>query len=76
MAQRKNSQAKSQDVTVDELIDGLNSLARRAAQSNMDTASRIFYTAKEELVYWAAALEVQDVTNVNARDYFVNHHMR
>lgn len=53
------------------LIRGLNTLIAHASSADMATASRILYTAKEELVHWAVNMDFHET----AEDRFINHHL-
>ncbi len=68
--QDKTDEQHKDDVMVS-IINGLNVLIAQASGADMGTASRILYTAKEELVHWAVDMNFHE----SCKDRFINQHL-
>lgn len=53
------------------IINGVNSLISMAQTTNMGTAAKILYIAKEELVHWAVSMNFHETDT----DRFINSHL-
>lgn len=62
---------KRKDDAMASIISGLNVLIAQASGADMGMASRILYTAKEELVHWAVDMNFYECS----KDRYVNRHL-
>ena len=62
---------KRKDDAMASIISGLNVLIAQASGADMGMASRILYTAKEELVHWAVDMNFHECS----KDRYVNRHL-
>ena len=59
---------KTQEESMETLIRGINALVAHAENSDLGTAARILYAAREELVHWAVTMNFHET----AQDRFIN----
>lgn len=67
----KSEEEKRKDDATIMMIHGLDILIAKATSLQMGRVARILYTAKEDLVYWAANLLFKEAPDEN----FINNHL-
>ena len=65
------SEEKQKDDMMISIINALNILIAQASSTDMGTAARILYNAKEELVHWAVDMNFHE----SCKDRFINQHL-